>query len=64
MGLADLQARMAVLRRVDRIAAGNFGEHRYLDKGMSELKIDLGPGYRVYCAQDGKTVILLLCAGT
>jgi len=38
---------------------GNFGEHRFLRDGVWELKIDVGPGYRVYYAKDGKTVILL-----
>ena len=64
MDLPDLRARTAVLRRIDRLADGNFGEHRFLDAGVSELKIDVGPGYRVYYAQEGKTVVLLLCAGS
>ena len=63
MDLADRRARVAVLRRIDRLSEGNFGEHRFLQDGVWELKVDVGPGYRVYYAQDGKTVILLLCAG-
>jgi putative addiction module killer protein len=64
MKLPDLPARAAVLRRIDRLEKGNFGDHRFLGEGVWELKIDLGPGYRVYCAQEGKTIILLLCAGS
>ncbi len=46
--LADFKARVAVLRRVDRVAAGNFGDHKFLRDGVSELRLDVGPGYRVY----------------
>jgi putative addiction module killer protein len=63
MELADKRARVAVLRRIDRLSEGNFGEHRFLRDGLWELKIDVGPGYCVYYAQEGKTLILLLCAG-
>lgn len=64
MDLADRRTRTAVLRRIDHLMDGNFGEHRFLQDGVWELKVDIGPGYRVYYAQDGKTVILLLCAGS
>lgn len=64
MGLADKRARAAVYRRIDRITQGNFGEHRFLQDGVWELKIDVGTGYRVYYAQEGKAVLLLLCAGS
>ena len=64
MDLADKRARAAVLRRIDRLEEGNFGEHRFLRDGVWGLKIDVGPGYRVYYAKDGKAVILLLSAGS
>ena len=64
MKLADTRARVAVLRRVDRLAEGNFGEHRFLEAGVWELKVDVGPGYRVYYAQEGKAIVLLLSAGS
>ena len=64
MGLADKRSRAAVYRRIDRVILGNFGEHRFLQDSVWELKIDVGPGYRVYYAQEGKVVILLLCAGS
>lgn len=64
MGLADLRARVAAVRRIDRLAEANFGDHKSVGDGVSELRIDVGPGYRVYYAQEGKTVVLLLCAGS
>jgi putative addiction module killer protein len=61
--LKDLAGRIAILRRMDRVGAGNFGEHRFCQEGVWELRIDVGPGYRLYYAQEGKTVVLLLCGG-
>lgn len=62
--LEDLKARVAVLRRIDRVSAGNFGDHKFLRDGVWELRVDVGPGYRVYFGQQGKTLVLLLCGGT
>src|SRR5215468_4235632 len=62
--LKDLTARVAIQRRVDRVAAVHFGEHKFLQDGVWELKIDLGPGYRVHYARTRSTVVLLLCGGT
>src|SRR5687767_9988515 len=61
--LKDLTGRIAVQRRVDRVTEGNFGDHKPLQGGVSELRIDLGPGYRVYYALEGSTIVLLLCGG-
>jgi putative addiction module killer protein len=61
--LKDLRARARILVRVDRLKAGNFGDCRALREGVSELRIDYGPGYRVYFGKIGRTVILLLCGG-
>lgn len=49
--------------RVDRLVHGNPGQHRHLTGGVSELKIDFGPGYRVYYTQRGTRLILLLAGG-
>lgn len=49
--------------RIDRLALGNPGDVRSVGGGVSELKIDYGPGYRVYFAQRGQTLVLLLCGG-
>jgi putative addiction module killer protein len=62
-GLADRRARAKVAVRVDRLAAGNFGDCRALRDGVSELRIDWGPGYRVYYGMAGRTIVLLLCGG-
>ena len=61
--LADRQARARILARVDRLSLGNFGDAKHLRAGVSELRIDWGPGYRVYFAMIEKTCVLLLCAG-
>ena len=61
--LADRQARARVLVRVGRMAAGNFGDCKPIAEGVWELRIDWGPGYRVYYAQAGKRLVLLLTGG-
>lgn len=61
--LRDREARLRIMRRIQRMSFGNFGDHHGVGNGLSELRIDYGPGYRVYYFQDGKTLILLLCAG-
>ena len=61
-GLRDRAGRARILVRADRLIHGNPGTHRNLTDGVSELKIDIGPGYRVYYSQRG-TVLLLLLAG-
>lgn len=62
-GLRDLKAKVAILRRVDRIALGNFGDHKPCREGVFEMRIDLGPGYRVYYFKHGAQFVLLLCGG-
>jgi putative addiction module killer protein len=61
--LRDRAGRARVLVRVDRLAHGNPGKHRNLTGGISELKIDFGPGYRVYYTQHGSRLLLLLAGG-
>ena len=62
-GLRDRQARARILVRLERVAVGNFGDCKFLRDGVSELRIDWGPGYRVYYRRDGRTLIVLLCGG-
>lgn len=62
-GLRDRQARLRVQVRIDRIATGNPGQHRVLSSGVCEMKIDHGPGYRVYYVQRGDVLVVLLCGG-
>jgi len=61
--LRDTKAKAAVIRRINRVEHGNFGDHKSCREGVWELRIDMGPGYRVYYAQSAKTIILLLCGG-
>ena len=61
--LKDRAARARIQVRVDRLAHGNPGQHRHLAGGISELKIDAGPGYRVYYTQRGSELVVLLVGG-
>lgn len=61
--LKDNRARAKVAVRVARLMAGNFGDCKSLREGVSELRIDWGPGYRVYFAMAGRTVIVVLSGG-
>src|SRR3972149_6847945 len=62
--LSDHQARAAIDLRIDRMKMGNFGKCEPLKGNLYELKIDIGPGYRVYFSKIGLQIILLLCAGS
>ena len=62
-GLRDQAGRARILMRVDRLIHGNPGVHRNLTEGVSELKVDFGPGYRVYYSQRGSRLLLLLAGG-
>jgi putative addiction module killer protein len=62
-GLTDLRARGRIAVRIDRLAAGNPGDVKSVGEGVSELRIDYGPGYRVYFTRKGRLVVLLLCGG-
>lgn len=61
--LRDRVGRARILVRVDRLIDGNPGQHRDLTDGVSELKIDVGPGYRVYYTKRGTRLLLLLVGG-
>lgn len=61
--LRDPQAKAKVAIRIRRLSLGNPGDVKPVGEGVSELRIDYGPGYRVYFIQDGPIVVVLLCAG-
>jgi putative addiction module killer protein len=62
-GLRDRQGRAKILARIDRLEEGNPGKTRSVGAGVVEMKIDFGPGYRVYFVQRGDVLIVLLCGG-
>ena len=62
-GLKDRVGRARVLMRVDRLIHGNPGQHRDLTEGVSELKVDVGPGYWVYYSLRGNRLLLLIAGG-
>jgi putative addiction module killer protein len=61
--LRDERARARVNLRIRRVSLGNLGDVKPVGEGVSELRIDYGPGYRVYLSQRGAKVIVLLCGG-
>lgn len=61
--LRDARARAQILRRLSRATKGNFGDVQPVGDGVSEMRVDIGAGYRVYYAPIGKVVYLLLCGG-
>ncbi len=63
-GLRDIQARARILVRIERLAYGNPGDVQPIGKGVSELRIDYGPGYRVYYTMKQREVIILLAGGS
>ena len=61
--LRDLNAVVKIEQRLDRVRLGNLGNSKSVGEGVCELKIDFGPGYRVYFGQFGSTIVLILCGG-
>jgi putative addiction module killer protein len=61
--LRDDRARAMIASRLDRLAFGNAGDVKPVGQGVSELRIDYGPGYRVYFMRRGEEIIILLCGG-
>ena len=61
--LADARAQAKIAARINRLMVGNFGDCKPLRQGVSEMRIDWGPGYRVYFAMLGRECVLLLCGG-
>ena len=62
-GLSDVRARARILVRIERLATGNPGDVKPVGEGISELRIDYGPGYRVYYKKHGRQVVILLAGG-
>ena len=62
-GLNDIQARARIQARVERLTAGNAGDVKPVGEGVSEMRIDYGPGYRVYFTKRGRELVILLAGG-
>ena len=63
-GLRDLKARAIIRERIARLMLGNFGDAKTIGEGVFEMRVTFGPGYRIYCAEDGKRIVVLLCGGS
>ncbi len=61
--LRDINGRAKIRIRLDRARLGNLGDHKHLDNGVWEIRIDYGPGYRIYFTKEGKQLVLLLIGG-
>lgn len=62
-GLRDVRARATIRARLAKVQAGNLGDCKPLREGVQELRVDYGPGYRVYLSRQGPVLVLLLCGG-
>lgn len=62
-GLRDVASRAIIRNRLNRVRLGNLGNTRSLGNGVWELKIDFGPGYRIYYGEDGPRIVILLLGG-
>jgi putative addiction module killer protein len=63
LSLRDAKAKARIAARIARAASGNLGDSKPVGEGVSEMRIDYGPGYRVYYRRRGNTLVILLCGG-
>ncbi len=61
--LKDIQGKVSILRRIDRIKSGNFGDYKHVGDRVYELRIKTGPGYRIYYTMRDEVVVILLIGG-
>ncbi|WP_456717007.1 type II toxin-antitoxin system RelE/ParE family toxin [Bradyrhizobium sp. USDA 4353] len=63
LGLRDMRAKARIAARIARVEGGNLGDSKPVGRGISEMRIDYGPGYRIYFRQKGNVLVILLCGG-
>lgn len=61
--LKNTQHISRIIRKIDRVELGNLGDHKSVGQGVQELRLHFGPGFRIYFAEDGDAVVVLLCGG-
>lgn len=61
--IKDRKTRSRIITRLDRLEVGNPGHHRHVGEGVFELKLQFGPGYRIYYGEDGPVIVILLIGG-
>lgn len=61
--IKDPVVRHRIRRRLDRVELGNLGDYKILEEGVCELRLDFGPGFRIYFAEEGDVIVILLCGG-
>jgi len=62
--IVDITVRYRVIARLNRVEVGNFGDHASVGGGVFELRLQFGPGYRIYYGEDGNQIVILLCGGS
>ena len=62
-GIRDREARIAIARRIERAQTGNLGDHQTVGEGVSELRVHVGAGFRIYYTMRGKQLVILLAGG-
>ncbi|CAA6811451.1 MAG: Unknown protein [uncultured Campylobacterales bacterium] len=63
MAFKDIKARISILRRIDRIKNGNFGDYKSISSNLFELRVKVGPGYRIYYTKKEDSIVVLLVGG-
>ncbi len=63
-GLSDQRTKVLLDKTIAKVRLGNLGDHKSVGEGVQELRLDHGPGYRIYIGEHGSVLVILLCGGT